>query len=133
MTTLHLESEIAADPAAVWALAGDFGGLDQWHPWVPDCRLSEDGKTRSIGSGAMEAIEVLASWSDTAMTYTVEKSPMPLANYRCTWTVAGGQGKTQLTVDATFDAVGVPEETAAAMLTGFFETAFSTLSERLAG
>jgi hypothetical protein len=131
MTTLALETEISAGPAAIWALAGDFGGLDQWHPWVPDCRLSEDGKTRSIGSGAMEAIEVLESWSDDAMTYTVTKSPMPVANYRCTWTVSGGPERTTLAIQATFEAVGVPEETAVAMLTGFFEAAFSTLAARL--
>lgn len=130
MTTLNLQTEIAAAPDAVWALAGDFGGLDIWHPWVPDCRLSDDGRTRTIGSGAMEAIEVLESTGAHTMTYRVQKSPMPVANYRCTWTAIAENGGTTLSIQATFEPSGAPEEQAVAMLTGFFQTAFQTLAER---
>ena len=131
MTTLQLQTEIAASPTDVWALAGDFGGLDQWHPWVPDCRLSEDGRTRTIGSGPLEAIEVLEQTTDTSMSYRVDKSPMPIADYTCTWSVSG-ENSTTLAIEATFEPKGVPEEQAVAMLTGFFQTAFQTLQKRFA-
>ena len=132
MTTLELQTEISADPADVWALAGDFGGLATWHPWVPDCRLSDDGSTRTIGSGPLEAIEVLEGTTETSMTYRVDKSPMPVQDYQCTWTISGEPGNAKLAIKATFEPKGVPEEQAVAMLTGFFDTAFQTLGTRFA-
>ena len=131
MTTLALSHDFTAQPQAVWALAGDFGGLDRWHPWVMDCRLDEDGLTRRIGKGAMEAVEVLESRSDSTLTYTVHKSPMPIANYRCTWSIAPTERGSTLSILATFEPVGVPEETASAMLSGFFEHAFGAIAERV--
>ena len=132
MTTLALQTELPADPADVWAVAGDFGNLDQWHPWVPNCTLSDDGLTRTIHMGAMSAIEVLdpAATTENSHSYTVSQSPMPVENYRCTWTVDGEPGRTTLSIRATFEPKGVPEEQALAMLQGFFDTAFQVLGDR---
>ncbi len=132
MTTLALQTELAANPADVWAVAGNFGGLAEWHPWVPNCTLSDDGLTRTIHMGAMSAIEVLdpTATTDSSHSYTVSQSPMPVENYRCTWRVTGGAGKTTLSIKATFDPKGVPEEQAVAMLQGFFDTAFQVLGAR---
>lgn len=131
MTTLALSHDFTAQPQAVWALAGDFGGLDHWHPWVPDCRLDADGRTRRIGAGPIEAVEVLQEQTDHSMTYTVTKSPMPVQDYRCTWSIAATGNGCTLSIEATFAPKGVPAETAIAMLSGFFENAFSALEERV--
>lgn len=130
MTTLSLSARIPAAPDAVWAVVGEFGALDTWHPWVPDCTLSSDGQTRTIGSGAIQTVETLESEGAHTHTYRVDKSPMPVADYRCTWTATAHDAGTHLAIEATFAPAGVPEDQALAMLTGFFEAAFATLQSR---
>ena len=132
MTTLKLQTELAAAPDAVWAVVGDFGRLDAWHPWVPDCTLADDGITRTIGTGVMQAVEVLdpTATGPTTHTYAVRKSPMPIRDYTCTWTATPSGDGTTLAIEANFEPVGVPEETAVAMLTGFFQTGFTSLAKR---
>lgn len=132
MTTLELHVELPASPEAVWEVVGPFGGLADWHPWVPNCTLSEDGAVRTIAMGAISAIEVLEEQTERSHTYRVQQSPMPVEDYRCTWTVTGEGGRARLGIRATFEPRGVPEEQAVAMLQGFFDAAFATLSKRFA-
>lgn len=131
MATLSLSFTFTAPPDTVWALAGDFAGLHHWHPWVADCRMDPDGRTRRIGQGALEAVEVLESRTESEMTYTVQKSPMPIRDYRCTWRVHGDATSSVVTVEATYLPDGVPEEVASGMLSGFFTEAFSAIAARV--
>lgn len=132
MTTLSLKTDFPASPQAVWAIAGKFGGLAEWHPWVPACVLSDDGRTRTIPLGGLSAIEVLESEGPGTFTYRVDQSPMPVRDYRCTWTVTPSAGGATLAIEARFEPSGAPEAQAVAMLTGFFEAAFAALRTRVA-
>lgn len=133
MADVTLEAPISATADTVWALVGRFGDLDEWHPWVPNCSLSDDGLTRTIDLGAMSAIEVLDPSRTTSHghSYTVTKSPMPIRDYRATWSVVDGDGGCTLKIHAAFEPVG-DEAQAVAMIRGFFDTAITTLQKRFA-
>ena len=133
MSEIRVTTELPASPEQVWEVVGDFGALDAWHPWVPNCTLGEDGITRTIDMGAASAIEVLDpdATTDRSHTYRVEKSPMPVRDYRATWKVEDADDGCTLDIHATFEPVG-DEAQALALLQGFFDTAVKALRKRFA-
>lgn len=134
MTTLHLHVRLAASRDEVWAVVGDFGRLDAWHPFVPNCRLQEDGVTRVIAGGGTRTIEVLdpEATARNAHTYTIQQSPIPVTGYRATLSVSdeGASGCTVHYQSSFQPASGVPEVVVRALLWFFFWVAFRSLERR---
>lgn len=96
---------VDAGPQRVWEVIGDFGALDRWHPWVPNCRLDPGGTRRTIDLGETRAVEVLdldasGEWSQV---YTVETSPMPIEDYRAVLRLdALDEDATRITWESSF-------------------------------
>ena len=67
--------------AAVWELAGAFGGLDTWMPGVDACRV--EGDTRILEVFGMEITERLVSRDDAArvLEYTIVESPLNMTSH----------------------------------------------------
>ena len=63
------EAKIAKPPDEVWALVGDFGGLDEWMPGIEACEL--DGDVRKLQTMGMEIHEQLKERDDDARTHLV--------------------------------------------------------------
>ncbi len=130
-----VEKRIAAPADAVWAYAGPFGSLADWHPMVPTLQLSADGLTREIPAPRTNAIEILDPSATTAhsYTYTVPQSPMPLKNYRATLGVRpDGDDACTIYYESTCEADGIPDETLKSMLEGFFGAGFDALAGHFA-
>jgi len=85
---------IARTPDEVWALLGQFGGLDTWMAGVESCVV--EGKHRTVGlAGGMKAEEDEVSRDDAARTYsyTVDGSAMGVTTWLATISVeADGEG-----------------------------------------
>lgn len=120
---LELEETIVleAAPAAVWQRAGDFCALARWHPSYRSCSLSEvTGKLRRIltTTAGARIVERLISRDDAQMfyTYKLDRGPLPVKNYVATLRVFTEGGKTHVAWDAKFDASGVSEDRARAMV-----------------
>lgn len=60
----------------VWAVVGDFGGLDGWMPGVDACRI--DGDNRILEVLGMEITERLVRRDDAArvLEYSIVESPL---------------------------------------------------------
>ena len=67
---------ISRAPEDVWAVAGDFGGLDGWMPGVESCRA--DGDLRILSVLGMEISEKLMRRDDTerVLEYSIVESPL---------------------------------------------------------
>jgi pimeloyl-ACP methyl ester carboxylesterase len=72
---VHVHGHIAADPAAVWAVARDFGGA--WHPWIATIRTERDAKGHLIRAFTVTGEDTLyreqqtyLSDSDRVLAYT---------------------------------------------------------------
>jgi hypothetical protein len=68
---------ISRPPDVVWALAGDFGGLDGWMPGVESCRLEGDD-LRILSVLGMEISEKLLRRDDAEriLEYSIIESPL---------------------------------------------------------
>ena len=72
---VHVHGHIAADPAAVWAVARDFGGA--WHPWIATIGTERDAKGHLIRAFTVTGEDTLyreqqtyLSDSDRVLAYT---------------------------------------------------------------
>jgi polyketide cyclase/dehydrase/lipid transport protein len=81
------EAKIAAPPDEVWAVVGEFHGLDTWMPGID--KSEPDGDVRKLQTMGMEIHEQLQSRDDSArqMSYSIVKAPMPLEHHLATITV----------------------------------------------
>jgi mxaD protein len=86
------EIDIDGTPDAVWALAGDFGGVAEWMPGMESCRL--EGGNRILETMGMTITEKLVSKDDAAraITYAIVDG-VPVESHEATVTVsASGDG-----------------------------------------
>jgi hypothetical protein len=132
MTDMLFVSEtttLSAPATEVWELVGDFGAIADWHPWVPNCMLSSDGRTRTIDLGETKAVEVLLTAFDEELshTYTVEQGPMPIKNYRATLSVSALPKGCRLTWEAKFEPL---HDSAAVQIERFFKKGCEALDAR---
>jgi hypothetical protein len=81
------EAKIAAPPEEVWAVVGEFHGLDTWMPGID--KSEPDGDVRKLQTMGMEIHEQLQSRDDSTRTisYSIVKAPIPLEHHLATITV----------------------------------------------
>ncbi|TNE84954.1 MAG: SRPBCC family protein [Deltaproteobacteria bacterium] len=130
MAEISLTHAFAANPDALWDEVG-FGKLADFHPLVPNLVLSEEGTVRTMGFGPMTAVERLVEQNERSYTYVVDKSPMPVRDYRATWTVRPEGSGAVLAIHATYEPKG-PAAVADELLNAFFAAGFKALEARLA-
>jgi carbon monoxide dehydrogenase subunit G len=105
MGKAEVDIEIKADPDKVWAVVGDFGGLDKWLPGVESC--NQEGDDRHLDMMNMKITEHLVKKDDAAkqIVYGITDG-VPVEHHEATITVlpAGGGSKVTWAVD-TDDAM----------------------------
>lgn len=128
--------EIAAPPATVWKMIGNYNHLDVWHPAVAASDLTGSGtsagdvRVLTLGDGAT-ITERLVAYSDTerSYTYAIEASPLPVDGYVSTLTVLPGQGGGSVVRwSSTFDAKGAPAEKASEVIAGIYDAGLGRLA-----
>jgi mxaD protein len=62
MGQAETEIKIARKPNEVWAVVGEFGGLQSWLPGIDSCRV--EGDKRHLGMMGMEITEQLVRKDD---------------------------------------------------------------------
>lgn len=94
---------IKADPAKVWAIVKDFGGIQKWHPGVASTKLEKKGadtfRTLTFKAGG-SVYEKLRSIDDESMKlkYEIVTGTLPLTDYNAIMTVAKGENPGETTV-----------------------------------
>lgn len=132
--------EAKGSPAKVWALIGDFCGIKSWHPAIASCELSEkDGakiRTLTTKDGA-KFVEKLVKWDDkdTAYTYAILESPLPIENYVSTLKVEEDDepGKVAIIWSSTFEPKGVTGDAARKAVADIYLAGLLELKARLKG
>jgi carbon monoxide dehydrogenase subunit G len=122
------EIHIDRDPDAVWAVTGDFAGLDTWMPGITACELEGDD-VRSVYMGEMLAAKEKLVERDDAkreIAYSIVDGAMPLDSHlgRITVVADGTGSKVTWAVDATPDEM-------AEMLGGIYAGALDALKAHL--
>jgi Polyketide cyclase / dehydrase and lipid transport len=93
------ETTIAREPAAVWAVVRDFGGLEGWMPGIESCVV--EGDDRVLGLIGISVRERLTARDDDkrTLTYSIVESPMNLEHHEATIRVDDAPGGSHVAYD----------------------------------
>ncbi len=119
--------DIDASPDAVWAVVGDFGGLDTWMAGVDSCEV--EGDVRTIQTMGMTLTEQLKGRDADArsITYSIVGEGKALESHEATITVhEAGDGSR-----VTWEVSVAPE--GAAMFKDIYQGALGQLKTTLVG
>ena len=110
-------SEVPGNPQTIWAFAGDFCSIKDWHPLVADCKETQEGndtfRTLTLKDGGMIK-EKLTDKDDLSYSYEIVESPLPVKNYKAKFWVEPDDEPERTAVywEAEFDANGASDEEA---------------------
>ena len=109
--------EAPGAPAQIWGIAGDFCAIKRWHPFVADCKQTNEGDTilRTLtAKNGVTIKEKLVESDDRSYSYQIIESPLPVKNYNAKLWVEEGQTPSSTVIhwDAEFDANGASDDAA---------------------
>ncbi|MEV6205058.1 SRPBCC family protein [Streptomyces sp. NPDC051771] len=140
--TLERSLVIAADPEAVWAVAGGFAGLADWHPHLPPAGLEDGADPEVPGAvrvfavdGAVVARELLLAHEPAARRYCytlLEPLALPVDGYVATLAVHPHPDGAEVRWSAAYRATDeVAAQVEARFGDGVYATGLRALAERL--
>ena len=126
-----------AVPPKVWAIAGDFCAIKDWHPLVADCKEAEEGgatfRPLTLKNGGTIKEKLLES-DDTSYSYEIVESPLPVKNYKAKLHVEEDERDPQRTTifwEATFDANGVSDDDAKKKISDIFMSGLKGIKQKV--
>jgi len=121
--TVKKRIEAPGLPAEVWAVAGGFCQIKDWHPAVAECVEAQEGdvvfRTLTLKDGA-KIKEKLTGKDDLSYSYEIVEGPLPVKNYKSKlWVEADDEpDRTVIYWQSDFDAEGKPDDEAKKIITG---------------
>lgn len=127
--TVTEKTKINASAEKVWAAsAADFCGIGQFHPAIEKCELSNNGKTRTLSlKGGGQIIENQTAAKKGSYSYEIVESPLPVANYKSTFTVKGKGDTSTVTWKGSFKAKGASDAEAKKVIDGIYTSGLEAL------
>ena len=124
--------EIAAEPAEVWKLAGDFHGLHRWHPGIAASEPEEGGRRRRLTTvdGAVILEDRLPADDERTYRYSIVESGLPITRHQASLSVAQGPRGSVARWECEFDS---PSPEAEAIVTTVLGQVIRSGLEALAG
>jgi hypothetical protein len=127
--------DVPASPDAVWKTIGDYCGIANWHPAIEKCEISKkDGATfRTLSlKGGGTILEKQTAWDDKSKTYsyTIEESPLPVANYKATIAVAPKGSGSEVIWISNFNAKGADDAKASSTIGGIFDAGLASIAAK---
>ena len=124
MAQVSHKSTVNVPAFAIWKEISRFGRADQYLPGVVHCTVEGDGAQRKLtnadGSTIVERLEEVDEAAHR-LSYVL-LTDTPFRNCRTTMAVRDlGRGRAEVTWSATFEADGLPESEAVALLRGALE------------
>lgn len=145
MLKVSEEIEVAATPAAVWQVLGNFGDLG-WHPAAASTTLSagdaqQPGAVRHIelkGGGAIDERLLSRNEGKRSLQYTIVASPLPVADYVSTLSVRpAAHGHSRVRWSGHFrrldeqPAAGADDAGAKKVVRGIYSSGLQALQQQL--
>ena len=141
--TANADSGIIAvyetSPDKLWALVDFHEPSENIMPPIASSKRSGEGvgatKINTLGGDGGDVYLQLVYYdpSERAFNYTIQQSPLPVKNYVGIVRVTdAGDGRAQLSWQGVYDANGVTEEEADAILSGFYASIADKIGESFA-
>jgi hypothetical protein len=126
------------DLTAVWEIAGGFCAIKDWHPAVKNCEEAKEGEDSfrilTLQDGGTIK-EKLTESSDESYSYEIIESPLPVKNYKASFSVEPGrsEGFTTVVWTAEFEPNGASEEEAQKTISGIFGDGLKGIKKKALG
>ena len=120
--------DISAPTDDVWALVGQFGGLETWMDGIEACVV--DGDIRTVSTMGMQITERLVGRDEAArsITYSIVGEGAPVQSHEATVRVLDADGGSEVTWEVTVE----PAE-AEGMFRDIYQGALDALKAKLEG
>jgi hypothetical protein len=130
------EAEIDASPAAVWKVISSFCSIAEWHPVIAKCaeeKVKDTERRRLTTKDGGVLVERLLSHDNKRRrySYSIIESPLPVANYHSTLSVADDHGKAKVVWQGNFEPKGASEEEATKVIAGIYEAGLDGIKEKV--
>jgi hypothetical protein len=127
--------DVPASPDSVWKTIGDFCGIANWHPAIEKCEISKkDGVTfRTLTlKGGGTILEKQRAWDNKgrSYSYTIEESPLPVANYKATLSVTPKGSGSEIMWISNFNAKGADDAKASSTIGGIFDAGLAGIAAK---
>ncbi len=143
------EVVIKAEPAKVWAMVKDFGGIHKWHPVVEstttETKADQDGvqlphRLLTLkGGGTILEKQTINSDEEMKLEYKIVEGVLPVSGYRAVMTVKAGPAAGESTVtwigrfynkaNDVHPKVGEDNETAIKAVEGVYDAGLPNLKK----
>lgn len=136
---------IKAEPAKVWAIVKDFGGIHKWHPAIASTKLEKKGgdtfRALTLKGGGVINEKFRSADDDTMkLKYEIVDSPLPFTDYNSIISVAAGPntGETVVSWTGRFYRLyklnppipeGQDDKTAVDAVTGIYDAGLANLKK----
>jgi hypothetical protein len=130
MVQLTRSVTLNASPGDVWALIGGFQGLPGWHPAVETSTREDIGgvEHRRLGlAGGGEILEKNLGSDTMSVGYEIIESPLPLADYKATISVADAGGKAVVVWASTYEGTA---DSASDIVAGIYQAGLDALAAK---
>jgi len=124
-------------PPVIWALAGAFCSIKDWHPAIADCQESKEGdatfRLLTLKDGG-KIKEKLLEADDTSYSYAIVESPLPVKNYTAKFSVEEDDkaaDRTTIIWEAEFDANGASDDEAAKVIRDIFMAGLKGIKQKV--
>ncbi|MHA1528152.1 MAG: SRPBCC family protein [Alphaproteobacteria bacterium] len=130
MTLLTRSVTLNAAPGEVWALIGGFQSLPDWHPAVESSTREDIGgvEHRRLGlAGGGEILEKNLGSDTMSVGYEIIESPLPVADYKATISVADAGGKAVVVWASTYEGTA---DGASDVIAGIYDAGLGALAAK---
>jgi len=138
MAKVNMTTSVGVDAKSLWDFMGGFNALPDWHPAVEKSELEEEGQVRRLSlAGGGTIVERLMTVDDKerVYSYSIESSPLPVANYTATIRVRdeGDGNRSVVEWSSEFNPAGASEADAVKAIEGVYRAGFESLKKLYGG
>lgn len=133
--SLDKEITVKAPADKVWSMIGPFCSIDKWHPAIAKCTEDNGVRTLSVkGGGTFVEKQTKNDPSDMEYKYEIEKSPLPISDYKSTLKVTKmGADESKVEWSSTYTPDKGKEEAADQALTGIYQSGLDNIQKMATG
>jgi len=125
--------DLASPIAEVWAVIGDFHGLDRWHPAIASSTREHvgDEEFRLLAlEGGGYILEHFEGGTGHSYRYAMLRGPLPVRHYHGSITAEHRAGGTRVTWSSAFEPTDPGAEQ---IIAGVYDAGLAALKERFGG
>jgi uncharacterized protein YndB with AHSA1/START domain len=133
--SVEKEIDIKAPADKVWAMIGPFCSIKDWHPAIGKCTESDGVRTLVTKDGKATFVEKQTKNDPSGMEYSyeIEKSPLPITDYKSTLKVTKtGDNTSKVTWSSTYAPDQGKEAAADQAIAGIYQGGLDNI-QKMAG